>query len=61
MSADQNGEGKVFVGLSLTQTTTDRFTLHIRAKDISSQSQTSNTLKVSLEILCYLGIVGSVS
>lgn len=44
----QNGEGQVYVGLSLTQTQTDRFTLSIRATDNSAQPQTSNTLTVCI-------------
>lgn len=46
VGTDQTGSGKAFVGASLTQTNTSRFTLFIVAKDISSRPQSSNTVKV---------------
>ena len=46
VGTNQNGQGQVYVGQSLTQTQTDRFTLSIRATDNSAQPQPSNTLTV---------------
>lgn len=42
----QNNRGQTLVGLTLTQTTTNRFVLHIKARDVSARPQFSNTLKV---------------
>ena len=38
--------GQAYVGLSLTQTNTSRFSLYVRARDLSSRPKTSNRLKV---------------
>ena len=60
VGTNQNGQGQVYVGQSLTQTQTDRFTLSIRATDNSAQPQPSNTLtvydKLTTQYNCYYSL-----